>query len=34
MVQSLVKSGVIDYPKRWVTSGYVNIPICDLLISK
>lgn len=32
MVQALVKAGVINYPKRWASSGFVNVPICELLI--
>jgi len=33
MVDTLVKAGVISEPIRIIQTGYVNIPVCKLLIS-
>lgn len=33
MVKALVDGGIISEPIRYVTSGYVEIPICKLLIN-
>lgn len=30
MVEALFKARVIKWPKRWVESGFVKIPVCEL----
>ena len=32
ILRCLAEIGVISYPKRWITQGWVSLPICDLLI--
>lgn len=31
MLDALMEAGVVSAPKRFVRSGWVNIPICDML---
>lgn len=32
MLDALMEAGVVSAPKRYVRSGFVEIPICDLLV--
>ena len=32
MLIALVKAGIVSSPKRFTKSGYVSIPICELLV--
>jgi hypothetical protein len=32
MLDTLMKAGIISGPKRYVESGYIKAPICELLI--
>jgi hypothetical protein len=29
----LLDEGIISHPVRWIPSGYVNIPVCKILVS-